>query len=206
MAVANFKCPACNGKVYDNRADKKNPKSPCYKCSNKACTGTDNGPWALWDPDGTKAPRSTAPASQASNGTAPSQPGPLPSNRLTGDQYVEATCAIAMQLCVGLRGVVKELQLEVSDAAIFAEALSTARGAWVGHDHGTVRLGPEPEPAPVPVKPVTEWLAKVAGCGTAKHIQAVLMGMVGDDRLDGVERNEIADAIKQRTAEIELLG
>lgn len=37
-------CPACGGKMWDNRATKKNPKAPNFKCRDRACTGV------IWPP------------------------------------------------------------------------------------------------------------------------------------------------------------
>ena len=49
VGQAEFKCPACASKVYDNRADKKSDKSPNFKCGNKQCTAGNNGfPYASW--------------------------------------------------------------------------------------------------------------------------------------------------------------
>lgn len=49
VGQADFKCPACASKVYDNRADKKSDKSPNFKCGNKQCTAGNNGfPYASW--------------------------------------------------------------------------------------------------------------------------------------------------------------
>ena len=39
---AGFKCPLCNGKVFDNRQDKKNPKAPDFRCAEPSCR------WAEW--------------------------------------------------------------------------------------------------------------------------------------------------------------
>ena len=49
VGQAEYKCPACASKVYDNRADKKSDKSPNFKCGNKQCTAGSNGfPYASW--------------------------------------------------------------------------------------------------------------------------------------------------------------
>lgn len=32
-----MKCPECGGAMWDNREDKRNPKSPDYKCKDKSC-------------------------------------------------------------------------------------------------------------------------------------------------------------------------
>ncbi len=37
-------CPVCSGAMWDNRADKRNPKAPDFKCKDKTCDG------AIWPP------------------------------------------------------------------------------------------------------------------------------------------------------------
>ena len=37
-------CPQCQGPVYDNRADKKNPNAPDFKCRDRTCN------WVQWPP------------------------------------------------------------------------------------------------------------------------------------------------------------
>src|SRR5262245_22700435 len=39
---ADFKCPECDSDVYDNTENKRNPKAPDYKCSNRDCD------WVQW--------------------------------------------------------------------------------------------------------------------------------------------------------------
>lgn len=34
---ADFDCPECGERVYDNRESKRNPRAPDFKCSNKDC-------------------------------------------------------------------------------------------------------------------------------------------------------------------------
>jgi hypothetical protein len=67
-------CPICGEHgFWDNREGKKNPKSPDYKCRNKACVGTTpmkaKQPYAVWLPDG-------FPVSAAPSKRVPS-PGPV---------------------------------------------------------------------------------------------------------------------------------
>ena len=47
-------CPKCGGRVWDNRASKRNPKAPDYKCRDRTCDGV------IWPPKG--APATRAPA------------------------------------------------------------------------------------------------------------------------------------------------
>jgi len=37
-------CPKCGGKVWDNRATKRNPKAPDFKCRDRTCDGV------IWPP------------------------------------------------------------------------------------------------------------------------------------------------------------
>src|SRR5690349_11726149 len=45
-------CPVCGGRMWDNRATKRNPRAPDFKCRDRSCDGV------LWPPKGT----ATAPA------------------------------------------------------------------------------------------------------------------------------------------------
>ena len=70
-------CPICGGKMWDDRASKRNPRAPDFKCRNKPrFAGGPGCEGVIWPPrDGEK--RSAAPArngsSPRSNGTAPAQ-------------------------------------------------------------------------------------------------------------------------------------
>ncbi|MBV9880584.1 MAG: single-stranded DNA-binding protein [Gemmatirosa sp.] len=56
-------CPSCGGAMWDNRASKRNPKAPDFKCRDKGCDGV------IWPPrDGSA---SAAPARPAATATAP---------------------------------------------------------------------------------------------------------------------------------------
>ena len=35
----NPSCPKCGGRMWDNRATKRNPKAPNFKCRNRVCDG-----------------------------------------------------------------------------------------------------------------------------------------------------------------------
>jgi hypothetical protein len=41
-------CPKCGGRLWDNRATKRNPKAPDYKCRDRACDGV------IWPPKPTR--------------------------------------------------------------------------------------------------------------------------------------------------------
>jgi hypothetical protein len=58
QSVADPVCPTCAGAMWDNRRDKKNPRSPDWKCKDKSCDG------AIW-PERSRAP---AQASSAAGG------------------------------------------------------------------------------------------------------------------------------------------
>lgn len=51
-------CPTCNGKMWDNREGKRNPKAPDFKCRDRQCDGV------IWPPKaGATPPRARAPIS-----------------------------------------------------------------------------------------------------------------------------------------------
>ena len=50
-------CPKCGGRMWDNRATKRNPKAPDFKCRDRTCDGV------IWPPKGNAA-RPAAPAAE----------------------------------------------------------------------------------------------------------------------------------------------
>lgn len=44
-----MQCPDCSGAMWDNRANKRNPKAPDYKCRDRSCDGV------IWPPRSTGA-------------------------------------------------------------------------------------------------------------------------------------------------------
>jgi len=42
--VESASCPKCGGRMWDNRATKRNPRAPDYKCQNRSCDGV------IWPP------------------------------------------------------------------------------------------------------------------------------------------------------------
>lgn len=44
-------CPKCGGRMWDNRATKRNPKAPDYKCRDNACDGV------IWPGQGSNSPK-----------------------------------------------------------------------------------------------------------------------------------------------------
>lgn len=56
-------CPKCGGRMWDNRATKRNPKAPNYKCRDKSCDGV------VWPPRVGEAPAAaTVPAFEGDPG------------------------------------------------------------------------------------------------------------------------------------------
>lgn len=58
-------CPKCGGPMWDNRAGKKNPAAPDFKCRDKACDGV------IWPPKNGNGNGAPAPATVAANGNVP---------------------------------------------------------------------------------------------------------------------------------------
>lgn len=74
-------CPVCGGKMWDDRASKRNPRAPDFKCRNKPkVMGGPGCPGIIWPPrDGERRPASPAPAAHGSPAPAsrgPSRPSP----------------------------------------------------------------------------------------------------------------------------------
>jgi hypothetical protein len=62
LASEEPSCPSCGGRMWDNRASKRNPKAPDFKCRDRSCDGV------IWPPKGersadaaTAAPRASGP-------------------------------------------------------------------------------------------------------------------------------------------------
>jgi hypothetical protein len=60
-------CPKCEGAMWDNRAGKKNPKAPDFKCKDRECDGV------IWPPRGAK-PAATPSSPEPSTTVAPGMP------------------------------------------------------------------------------------------------------------------------------------
>lgn len=76
-------CPTCGGALWDNRATKRNPKQPDYKCKDKNCDGV------IWPPKN----GAPSPTSNGSSAPVPSSNGstsaPLTVKRPLGPVYNE---------------------------------------------------------------------------------------------------------------------
>jgi hypothetical protein len=59
LASAEPGCPKCGGRMWDNRATKRNPRAPDYKCRDRSCDGV------MWPGRGGKDEEVIAPAAQA---------------------------------------------------------------------------------------------------------------------------------------------
>ena len=74
-------CPKCQGPMWDNRAGKRNPKAPDFKCKDRQCDGV------IWPPRGSTPVASGGPAgTSASPSGMPSCPicgGPMWDDRLS---------------------------------------------------------------------------------------------------------------------------
>ena len=67
-------CPVCGGRMWDDRASKRNPRAPDFKCRNKPkFQGGPGCPGVIWPPrDGERRPAAgTAPRAAAPRGTEP---------------------------------------------------------------------------------------------------------------------------------------
>ena len=92
-------CPVCGGRMWDDRASKRNPRAPDFKCRNKPkFQGGPGCPGVIWPPrEGERkpsaggAPRASAPRADSSRGDAsrvherPAARAPYPQSRTTSE-------------------------------------------------------------------------------------------------------------------------
>jgi len=86
LDAESARCPKCDGRMWDNRATKRNPKAPDFKCRDKPkVMGGPGCAGVIWPPrDGERRPSATPSASAprgaapASRGAAPTRPGAPP--------------------------------------------------------------------------------------------------------------------------------
>jgi len=62
------KCPKCAGDMWDNRASKRNPRAPDFKCKDRSCDGV------IWPPREQGAPAAASGATVAPAGDGPACP------------------------------------------------------------------------------------------------------------------------------------
>jgi hypothetical protein len=70
-------CPKCSGAMWDNRASKRNPRAPDFKCRDKSCDGV------IWPPRDANAP---VPAVVAPSGTPDDPPCPICGGKMWDDR------------------------------------------------------------------------------------------------------------------------
>jgi hypothetical protein len=80
-------CPVCGGKMWDDRASKRNPRAPDFKCRNKPkAQGMPGCPGVIWPPrEGERRPAAgsaTSSRSASPRASAPRQPSDTPSRRM----------------------------------------------------------------------------------------------------------------------------
>ena len=76
-------CPVCGGKMWDDRASKRNPRAPDFKCRNKPkVMGGPGCPGVIWPPrDGERRPAGAAPSAPNAQRRAPNAAPPPPPER-----------------------------------------------------------------------------------------------------------------------------
>ena len=89
-------CPVCGGKMWDDRASKRNPRAPDFKCRNKPkFQGGPGCEGVIWPPrDGERRPSATpsgnrrppAPGAAPARASAPPPPPPAPDREFSDDE------------------------------------------------------------------------------------------------------------------------
>lgn len=130
MTTNDPNCPKCGGNMWDNRASKRKPTQPDFKCKDRGCDGV------IWPPKGQASPSSNGNGAHASNGAAPSLRRPL------GPLYHECL-DFAKKCCAHHFGNdVATADVVAAAATLFIQAVK---------DNAPIRAvvaAPEPPPAP----------------------------------------------------------
>ena len=73
-------CPKCGGRMWDNRATKRNPRAPDFKCRDRSCDGV------IWPARAGSAAASSAPRANGSEPLVPELEEVLPSAKSDNDE------------------------------------------------------------------------------------------------------------------------
>ena len=134
-------CPKCGGAMWDNRATKRNPKAPDYKCRARACDGV-LWPGQVKDADSTYPAEQTATRPSAPNAESNSRKGPLASTVETVVHDTLRACYLDVTRFVldDVRPLYAQAGVPCTDATVAAIVatvfISTCRrgGREVSHD------------------------------------------------------------------------
>lgn len=192
-------CPACGSRVFDNRTNKKGAKSPDFRCGNNQCDSGNGRPWAAWVESGKQAPQQQTPAQrvQPSGANTAQQARPAP---LDQDQFVTITNELTAVLFRSLIEIVLANKVDVSMCpnVLVEQVGMTVRQAWIEHERGVIRLGPEP-PAPAqPESAYDRYARAIFNAGDQKTVAKLVMGIGGDSSLSGPEKEELANIAQAR--------
>jgi hypothetical protein len=130
-------CPDCAGAMWDNRNDKRNPKSPDFKCKNKSC---GKGIWEERKPNET-------PAVMPSNGNGHAIPTAPNGKRPLGPLYGECL-EFAQKACTHYLGDVSHADVIAAAATLF---IAATRDGTPLRAPKAVAPPPPPPPPPEPV-------------------------------------------------------
>ena len=132
-------CPRCEGPMWDNRQDKKNPKAPDFKCKKKDCLDDAGYVTALWVKDLVKQNGNAAPAAQkVAHSAGPRIPAIDDEHPAMPHEKMDTLCAaytIAYKHAAHLAKA--EFGNDASDAAVAAMAATifiqaAQKGALIG--------------------------------------------------------------------------
>ncbi len=194
--VNNPACPVCNGRVYDNRETKRNPRAPDWKCRDKSCDG------AVWLDKKPAQGQRQAPQQQAAQ-PVQMQPGlaakswqpsgyrgqPLTKDRFWGLQREFFDTAIFM-----VREATRAGGLTITDVEIAELAQDFTAQAMIGVERNVLTLG-EAQPSAATETALGEaaagYVQTLAICGTSGDCDGVRNMFMADDAVKPEERQEL---------------
>jgi hypothetical protein len=196
----NPMCPVCASRAFDNRLDKRTPKSPDFKCSNQFCDSGNGKPWAAWvaPPAGGRPPmRPPQPAAAAPRPVPAQNVAPMPPRQQVSiEEWLRITSDVAVGIAALFAGTVKANGWDVPAGVILTQVRSALATFWMSAERGLVKVAKD-VPKPVPLRTAKQYKALLAAAGgkgdVARPAIAKLTMMIAEDaHLTADEKAELA--------------
>lgn len=193
------RCPKCSGPMWSN-LDSDKP-GPTFRCKDKSCK-TDKGyvTGVFLTPAEKAAAKANGAAPPSGQAQAPASGG----QRLSQDEFILATQDLTFVLLDHALKACLALKLDVPHHVLYEQVSMTVRQAWIEHERGVVRLGPEPAAPPAPMKAKDRYKQALFDASDAKAVRKLVMEIGGNMELDGSEKDELAEYADQRLSTLSL--
>lgn len=144
----NPSCPKCGGRMFDNRENKKSPKSPDFKCKDSDCGQP------LWGTPYKGGAKSAPKAATPKQGELPMG---SPTHRLTVDEWLTINDQVLATVTTSMVQALKAHSLtpmKENVGSLLTEARSLTASFWIAVGQKVVTTAPErPAPKEAEAKP-----------------------------------------------------